>query len=340
MALNGARATDTETSFTDWLVRVKWFIVAAAVVLGCALVYAGSRFDGASDYWGSVLLEIGAALVIVAPLVGLEHLIEKRIAQAAETVRSEVEDVRRGVNAAHTRLGELGQKTESLIAATRLADEDAVRAMRENISEANTWWPLHRAHDLGAIDQRGVRVRLAGSQLWVRFSAASADAPEGANPVTVIVEGRGGDLVASEEWSPDEAPHQAFARLATELQRVGSYPGDDTFDADSIFVYLADTVEVALKLRTEGRAGSPLGPIVELVGDWAVTTNGLEHLHDPTRAVRVKDMRDDPETVRSRLLASASSDAVVATIDEALSTAIEYHSGEARRAAQERVPKG
>src|SRR5262249_44071232 len=159
------------------------------------------------------------------------------------------------------------------IAAQRVTDADAVEDLRGDVSVENTLRLLRRARNLDAIDARGVRVRLPSAPLWLRFADLPGKESAGhANVVFLSSEGRDGDpLVESEPWSPGERVEQPLARLAEALQRAGKYPGDETFDAAFIFRRLSDTFETALSLRTGGRKGANIGPVVELAADLAVT---------------------------------------------------------------------
>ena len=77
--------------------------------------------------------------------------------------------------------------------------------------------------------------------------------------------------------------------------------------------------------------------VVELIGDWAITPRGLQHIDDDRRAVSADDLLSNRKQAQVALLADA-----VAEGDEfgdAFDTAVEYLSGEDRRAARERVPR-
>ena len=306
---------------------VGWAIVGL-VGAGAGLAVGGAFADG---YLASALLDIGVALLLAVPLLFVERLVEFRIGQLAaaaeqsiDSVRNEIEHVRRDVRHTRIEIDRLGQATADRIAAARAADADGVQALRDDPSAENTRRLIRRAAELSAIDARGARVRLPFAPLWIRFAAGAESV------VAVSVEDRDGELLAGEEeWSPAEGAEQALARLAEGLQRVDRYPGDRAFDTTSVFKDLADTLGTVLALRTGGREGARLGPVVELAGEWAITADGLEHLEDDNRALTVEHLLPDPEAAQAALEAEA----------EVLATAVAYHRGEARRAARRLVPE-
>jgi hypothetical protein len=314
----------------------KWLILGL-ILVGVGVVLAGAWVR--NGYWAQVFVEVGATLFIAAPLVLLERVMESRFRYATESVKSEVAAVRRDVKDARVKLDELGQATDSLISETRLADADAIRALREDVTEPNTWRLLQRAYQLGAIDAGGVRVRLPETSIWIRFSAISAGPAEDSPTVQLCAEQQDATILAAEEWTPEMPAKSALARIAEKLMSVGRYPGDEKFDAVSIFGYLIDTLDIVLPLRTRGRTGGLLGPVVELVGEWAVTADGLEHLTDEARAVTAKQMLDDEGRARTTLLDGLTA-APGAEFDQAFETATEYHRGLDRLEARRRVPRG
>lgn len=317
----------------DELGIAKWAMVGLVVGGGAFIAWGSSQ----QDYLQSALLEIGAALILVVPLLFLERLMESRLSrlreaseEKIETVRAEVENVRQGVQEARTQIRELGQATASRIAAMRDDDADAVRAVRDDVTEGNVWNLLHRAQDRETLDRRGVRVRVPGSAFRLRFRAVPAAGTAGGS-VAIEVEDRNGDPAsAAEEWSPAEPADMALAALVAELQRTGGYPG--SFDAEAIFERLADALETVLNLRSAGRKGGPLGRLIEIDGPWAITDRGLEHLTDSRRAISAKRLLSDREAARAAL---ASGDPEADDrLASALETAFEYHRGQDRRAAR------
>jgi hypothetical protein len=304
--------------------HLQW-VMLALFVLGAGLIILGAFED---RYLASVLLELGAALFLVAPFIFLERVTTSRIGE----VRSEVAGVQEDVQRAQTRIDDLGRATAALITAERKAETDALQALRFDPSEEKVWQALHKALNEGAIDPRGVRVRLPDEDR-VRFTPL-ADNDGGAGTVAVALEDRSGDQLVGTStviWRSAESASLPLARL-------WKYRKVESFDATSIFNDLVNTLEVVLSSRARGREGEPLGPTLELLGEWAVTTNGLEHLDEEDRVVRTKDLfaTRDQEKARTRLLANNPNPRTVETFSEAFATAVAYHRGDRRRRAAAR----
>lgn len=310
------------------------WVLVLLVAGGAALVGGGFAVD--DDYLAGVMLEIGAGLFIAVPLIVLERLLEGRISDARtearegiDSVRSEVEGVARDVRDTRLRVDELGAATRRQIDAARAADAEGLRALRDDVSQGNTLRVLRRAQALGAVDAGGVRVAMPGCGMRLRFAPAAGDAVE------LTVEEPGGEPLARERWDAGEPTDGVLARLAEALQVQGRYPGDESFDAEAIFGLLADAVDATTSVRTNGRAGEPLGAAVELVGPWVVSARGLEHLHDHARAVDSDRLLADPEGAGAALRGDDDDGA----LERALAAALDYHVGRRRRAARDRVPR-
>jgi hypothetical protein len=311
-------------------------LALALALLGAALMYGAYRKQN-NEYVSSLLIEFGAALFLGVPLLFLERLINRNATKIVK-LGEELESTRRDVQEARTRLEELPQAMANRIAARDANDVDLVHRLREEVSEEDIWQLLHRADELRALDVRGIRVRSTLSELWVRFASLAQEADGGEAAVQLSAELRNGDpLVELRSWLSGEAPEDALARLDDDLDRVDKRPENATLDPISVFTRLVETLDTVVSLRSGRQKGSRLGPVVELVGDWAITTNGIEHAHDETRTMDARELLRDPGRARSRLTSLNEVEEPDDHFDEAFDTAREYHSGKARRAARERV---
>ena len=347
-------AAPAESSPRTPVWRDRWVAISLMVVaffLGATLVALGFLVDsdhlagfGGGDYLPSVLLEIGAAFFLIVPLVILERVINRTIGEANQhqadlhkEVATKVEEVQQDVQDARTRIDELDAALARQMASMRAADVDALQGLHADVSESNTWSLLCRARDLGAVEARGVRIRLPDCDLRVRFAPMPSAHDRKAGSVRLSFEGADGEEIAApEDWSPDEPAHHALARLAENLQRAGVYPGDRSFNAVAIFEGLIELLGTVIARRTGERDGAHLGPIIELTGPWAITTHGLEHVDDDRRAVESTLLLRSRETAHTALLAGRPD--VDQSLVDALEAAVQYHSGEHRRAARRRVP--
>jgi hypothetical protein len=190
--------------------------------------------------------------------------------------------------------------------------------------------------EFAALDDAGVRVRIPGAPLRMRFNARPGQDMQ-TGPVDISVEDRDGRQVSGfESWSADESAADALVALAEDLWRRGAYPNDERFDATQIFQSLADVLGTVLHVWTSGQTGGPVGRVIELDGTWALTQYGLEHIHDADRRVRTRRLLDDRYGARAALAGSEEEDA---ELDEVLETAVQYHKGVAQRTADLRAPR-
>ena len=218
-------------------------------------------------------------------------------------------------------------------------DVELVDRLRQSVSEEDIWQLLHRADELRALDARGIRVRSALSELWVRFApdlTEEADAGEAA--VQLSAELRNGDPLVELRWLSGEAPEDALAQLDDDLDRVDNRPENATLDPVSVFTRLVGTLDTVVSLRSRRLKGTRLGPVVELVGDWAITANGIEHVHDEKRTLESKELLRNPSRARGRLAILNDVEKPDDYFDEAFTTALQYHSGKDKRAAIARLP--
>jgi hypothetical protein len=271
------------------------------------------------------MLEIGAALFLAVPLILLERILRERI----EGVETEVQNVAQTVSQAQSTIEEISEEARSRIAAARASDVELLHKLRDDPSEENVWNALHRVEQFSALDPEGVRVLIPSSGLRMRFKA------DAAGPVKISVEERDGTTVSGiGTWVADEPAGEALAELAESLQLAGDYSPDILVDA-AIFERLAETLEGVLRTRIDGRHGTLRDRLVELDGPWALTLYGVEHLNAPERRVRARVLLNDKRTAIAAL-ADGESGADPAA-EAMLETARKYHSGVARRAADQRL---
>jgi hypothetical protein len=309
------------------------------VLLGAAMMTGAFLADrSGNQYWSSLLIELGAALFLGVPLLFLERLINRNATKIVK-LGEELESTRRDVQETRTRIDELPQAMANRIAAREATDVDLVDRLRQGVSEEDIWQLLHRADELRALDARGIRVRSALSELWVRFAPdLTEEAGGGEAAVQLSAELRNGDpLVELRRWLSGEAPEEALAQLDDDLDRVDNRPENATLEPVSVFTRVVGALDTVVSLRSGRMKGTRLGPVVELVGDWAITANGIEHVHDEKRTMEARELLRDRSRARGRLAILNDGQEPDEYFDEAFDTALQYHSGKARRAARERL---
>lgn len=282
-------------------------LVLALLVWGIGLVVAGSFFDG---YLQGVLLEVGAALLLAAPLVFAERLIEQRVEvvaerradeiveQATAPLRQEIADVRQTAETAVARLDQLGDQTRSELQSMRDADELAIQQAFDTPSFETLNSLLSRAAELKAVPVAGPRVAIPDSWHRLRFSTVvNVGVDGGGGQAWVAIEKFDGDEVLALMWYAKIPITTMFRDVAVELQKRSIYPGDESFDASAIIGRLIETLAFGIRVRNGSRFMRELGVLVEVVNDhWALTEEGLDCLlhHYPLTVSQVlhgEDMR-------------------------------------------------
>jgi hypothetical protein len=270
-------------------------IVILLVFLGGVLLGVGWLTDG---YLSDLLLNIGTALLLFAPLLLLQRRMEQELLQLRDETRSSVEglssdvaDIRRQAHETAARLDQLGEATRSRIREQQDIDTKAFHDFDIGPSRTILLQILFRALQLRAISWRGIRVQVPGTWERLRFATGETYAMDG-SPATIpeeeyhpdadagpilwaAVESLYGEVHDIVEWLPGQPAEEFMAEVAGRLQSIGRYR-DDTFDAASI---LRD-LKAALRIAIEGRTGvgqfGELAPIIEIPNDqWIIQTTGL-----------------------------------------------------------------
>jgi hypothetical protein len=320
-------------------------LIVALLVAGAGLVGLGALV-GAGGYGSSVLLEVGAALFLAVPLIVVERLLSSRISKAESSiahVRDDLASVHHDVQANAVRLEELGKATEQRIEANRTGAMEAIDRIRASVSQPNVARALRLVSDLDAVDPRGLRVRLPDSDLRLRFSPLPpGEGAAGDADIRLAIEEADGTPVESEtDWTAHEPAEGVLARLATELQRAGRYPGDDSFDARAIFERLVHSLKLAVASRSEGASDQDPGRLTELAyEDWAITSKGFEHMSSGQPAAPRNRLVSNPELALAKLLEHASAPGNQDAFNDGFAAAVEYHRGEDRRRAMSLVSPG
>jgi hypothetical protein len=271
---------------------VSWRVVLAAVaaiLIGSGLVATGWVLDDSNQFLPALLLELGAAFFLVVPLVVLERLLEGRIREARDTVRDEVGSVRREVRETARRLDDLDGLYRERQDEARAADRSALEAAHGDVTFENVHEVLRRARQQRAISTRGVQVPLDHVTDRMRFRLVYGEAPEDRDSGPMIwidlVDATGFSSHVDVIWSPAEAVEDVWQRLVEGAQRNNRYPGDGILVPGRVIGRLLETARRALEVKTSPRGSIDLGPVVEFVGDWAITDQGLEHASEPACSI-------------------------------------------------------
>ena len=291
----------------------RWAIPMAVVALGAVVIFIGSLVRG--DYAPQVWVQLGASLALFGPLFWVQLMLEREISGARRQARQthtsveglsqEIEAIRQQTAAS---LDDLRSVILEEVQQRRRTDDDAFRSVEDGPTFAGVTELIHRARELGAITDRGVRVRLPGTTLRLRFPVP-AHLGNGAPPLLDIgLEEEDGTLphdatsppVAIRgqlpvRWSAAQGAGEWAASIAPELQRLNRYPGDERFDPAGALARLVRLLRLAIEARTRPADGdaAPLAPVIEIPNDeWAITADGLHGL-DSGATFSVKDLFDE-----------------------------------------------
>jgi regulator of replication initiation timing len=283
-------------------------ISALTVALGACAIFVGSLVRG--NYAPQVWLDIGAALVLFGPLYWIQSMLERglrevrrheqdtrssveqlsqEIDSSVEQLSHEIEAIRQETTAS---LDDLRQLTLEKVEERRRTDEDAFRRFEEAPTFQSVVELLDMARDLGAVSERGVRVRLPATSFRLRFPLSTRLDNGGFPVLDVGIEEEDGTLPHDATtapiamrgqqpvpWSAGTSADAWAASVAPELQKLNRYPGDDQFDPAGSLRQLTTLLRVAVEARTRPPSASTprLRPIIEMPNDeWVITEDGLQ----------------------------------------------------------------
>ncbi len=209
------------------------------------MIFVGSLARG--DYAPQVWVQLGSTVVLFGPLYWLQWIFERgmtEVRRQAQETRSSVEQLSHEIEAirqqAVASLDDLREVALENVQQRRQTDEEAFRKFKEEPTFHNIVRLIHRAWELDAISDRGVRVQLPGTTFRLRFPLPGRS-DNGSSPVLEVgLEEEDAtlphDATAPEaavrgllpvQWSATQSASDWAASLASQLQRLNRYPGDE-----------------------------------------------------------------------------------------------------------------
>lgn len=265
---------------------MRMLIALGSLAGGAALIVAGWLFDE-TGYWGAASLEVGAAMLLVAPLVYIERLLERRIATSETRTRGEVESVRTEVEGVRQEVAEARRRVDELQGevAEELREEDNALLQRiDELGESISFDDLHgrlvEAAREGFIAGSGIRVPVPGGDNRMAFTTVALEGEAGAgSAIWCSLQGPTGAVLSKTVWQPGEAPGDFWKRVVRDARREGVYESG-LGEVGQIVRGMSETLRRAVELRS-GERNREVGPIVELLpSGWAVTDDGLDWAGD------------------------------------------------------------
>lgn len=291
-------------------------VAALTVALGAGLIVAGWLLDS-HGYSSSLLRESGVTVLLVLPLLWIEHLFERRIEASEKQTRREVGEVAAGLAETRESLSELREQTSNRLQATADAEAALAEQARDQPSFDTINGLFRRADELHSISEDGLRVVVP--HLWERLRIRSLDAvastasgePSQPGFVLTVEDAAGKSIGVKTVWEPRQSPADALLALADAWKRVAGYPGDSAFDAEWIFGKLIDTLDLAIRSRrtsgdgqlstyraalsTLGHDGLRPGACTDVLLNFAQRAHSQERAHGlaPTHGREALDQRGE-----------------------------------------------
>src|SRR6266511_2123776 len=225
----------------------RWLIPLLTVSSGALMIFVGSLVRG--DYAPQVWVQLGSTVVLFGPLYWLQWIFERGVSE----VRQQTQETRSSVE-------HLSHDIETI-------RQQAVSGLDDLRDVAGL---LNRAWELGGISDSGVRVHHNGTTLRLRFPL-NARSDNGSSPALGVGLEEENATVPHDAtapgaavrgqlpvpWSARQRAGDWAASLASQLQRLNRYPGDEQFDPAGALGQLMRLLRVAIEARTRPPSASP-----------------------------------------------------------------------------------
>jgi hypothetical protein len=254
------------------------------LIAGGLIIWTGSKIDGIGSYDRSVFVNAGVAIGLVGPLFVGQQLLSVRIDEArdrAVNAEAAARSTEQTLEETRAELRSLDERVSASLARVR-ADDIALRQRVAEGDRQEDLVDLYRRATASprSIDRLGLRVPVEPLEWPLRVRAIER-APEGDRIWLIELQFEDDDLHVIGDpvaWSPGEAAEDVFVRLATGLRTAGRWPGDQSFRPQALLSAIATDLARVIDIR-EGPAGDlNVRQIIELIGDWAITREGLDSL--------------------------------------------------------------
>lgn len=267
-------------------------LLVASLVLGASMFGLSLRHQTVDDFLPSALVEVGAAFLLLVPLLFLERRLETQVGE----VRRQVEDTRADLLQTERRLDALtpseavSEAVAKRLAESRQDDEALFDEVARTPSADVVRRALVRGSELEVVSRRMPRVPLFDTTYLVRFvpgvtieAAASLDDAEMKPWLRVDLEDEDGETAHSIEWVDGMSAVDLGETVARWLIERGRYPGDAAFQPGRMFEDLRSLLRRSHAAITGSRGvTADLAPVVQLCGSdiggdyWWITDVGVQ----------------------------------------------------------------
>jgi hypothetical protein len=273
-------------------------------VTGVVLLIISGKTNAAHPWAAALLVNLGTAILLTVPLLGLARLFEWRIVRAQLRTGAQVEELASQVDAVRQDVADvldrLSANAVRRLAEDRAEDRALIDQISANPSRTGIGQVLDRAEGMDLVAGRGPRVSIFDTPLYARWelidgsrSGESADLGD----IRVTVERRDGSAIADHVWSGTETAEDLSVAIGVILRNNGLYPGDVAYSPGRMFDELRRLVDLGYRRATgEGGFTNRLSPIVQLVWQqWIITESELVTT-DPWRPYPISLNRlDEPD---------------------------------------------
>jgi hypothetical protein len=245
-------------------------VLTSVTFAGIALVGIGWVMAG-SSYVPGLFMQLGTSMMLLVPLALLGLMLENRLRQTEQQLHS-----------TDAKLERLTAVTREGLAASRRQRDDLFDSARQAPQQDTVSALFENAEEIGAIDPRGVRVLVPGTELRLRFRH------EG-DAIRVQVEERDGAVRGHFTWDKGDSPRAFSHGLILQLNELKTFPGDPDFDPAAVLRQLLETIQLGVRSRT-GEHSEDFGHLIEIPNEhWVISAEGLysrkRHYHIPAQSI-------------------------------------------------------
>lgn len=268
--------------------RLRWGFVGLWTAVGMGIVAVATHLANGwadSNYWSSVLVNLGTTVLLAGFLVWLERrfvVTAQRVAAetatvvATEAATTVAQEATRNLSA---RLDSLQDRLQGEREERARQQDSAVAALSSEASRAAVVTALSTAADVGASTNRVFVTAGSGPDApVVAFELVVPDDEEDDLGLQLLVE-TGNGWHRTIEWPIDEDPVRVLAHLETEIMRAGQGDRLRSFQADRLFSLLHAGLRDAIAgRRGDADAWRSTSTLLDVIDeDWIVSEVAVEH---------------------------------------------------------------
>lgn len=243
-----------------------------ALVLGLAAL--GLSWMLQSNGWlTNVLVEVGTAFLLLAPILWITKRIEGRIDESERQTTQRVEELSVAVDTTQEALArtvaDISEIVGQRLANERKSEERAFEALRYAPSREDLIEALRRGQERKIISVRGPRTDFFDTDFYLRFLLEEDDSPR----VKLRLESVDGEEFHTEEWREGEQLPDVFVSIGRALKERDRWPGEPAYQPGRALEELADLL--MLGSRAQARGGRIRRIVQVIESDWAITDRGI-----------------------------------------------------------------